>query len=722
MFLLIRKLYIKNSIFSSPTKVQRATILALVLCSVLIVYTALNFNFTGPAVLSDEIGYLTKAALMAGYVTDSASSWQAGYSMFIFPAFALFNDPAQIWRAVVFINSVLLVGSLGLMYFLLKGIFPDKSFWWIIASIAFCSIYPSWMIMAGYSFGTPAFLFIFTLSSLVIAKISRKNYALIALAGFLVGFLAWIHPIGLAVLMAAIISFIFRIKSGLVGYRSLVIFCIFAFTMVAFYYLILHPTLSYLVVPEGYVNNQHYSEVGRDINILDYKLWIKIIVTFFSQLSYLIVSTFGIVMFAIVYMYSETIKNMVKKKSKSNIAPVYVYIVFSLVGVILMGSVMFNMTGENILRPDHRIYGRYSEMVLLPVMGIGLLSVWKLRYSFYSAGLLLLSGLALSFYVTHSNTSDGINYVNIAAFWPYMIVSKINYLYWFALGAVAVVAAALLGKKYFLFLVIPLFFVIAGDQFKYHSSLLNDPMQSKKSPMVDFVRSNIKNDCIGYDPDDLDVNMFKELRMRQYTYYLYDYSPQRMNFDNWLESECGIYLTFDDSFVKDNKSYVIAKDQVTGLYLIVKNMPASNYGYDHETKEFYLNLDNSIGEKCVVNGCFDRSPEELKDFLEVGQVFNSIIQTSNQEGMLFGGPYTGLKADKYNLTLEGEFSNLDGASLKVKDGDSGKVFAEKNLQKQSDNKLVIPFDVTEDVYRILIQVNVSKDSDMKIEYYNVEVR
>src|SRR4030066_913635 len=69
-----------------------------------LIYFMLSLPFTGPAYLSDEIGYLAKAAFLAGYSVDGTSPYHGGYSILLAPLFVLFSESGSIWKGAMFLN------------------------------------------------------------------------------------------------------------------------------------------------------------------------------------------------------------------------------------------------------------------------------------------------------------------------------------------------------------------------------------------------------------------------------------------------------------------------------------------------------------------------------------------------------------------------------------------------------------------------------------------
>src|SRR5437588_10572816 len=87
------------------------------------VYLAASWHISGPAYLRDEIGYLANAAFLAGYRIDAASSFHAGYSLLIAPAFLL-SEPKLVWKAVLAINAILWAANFAMLYVLLRRVLP----------------------------------------------------------------------------------------------------------------------------------------------------------------------------------------------------------------------------------------------------------------------------------------------------------------------------------------------------------------------------------------------------------------------------------------------------------------------------------------------------------------------------------------------------------------------------------------------------------------------
>ena len=92
-----------------------------------LIYYTLNFSFEGPAFLSDEVGYLSKAATLAGWTINLHTGWHGGYSFLLAPSFLLFEEPARIFRAAVITNACLWTVSFACLWGVLRKLYPETA-------------------------------------------------------------------------------------------------------------------------------------------------------------------------------------------------------------------------------------------------------------------------------------------------------------------------------------------------------------------------------------------------------------------------------------------------------------------------------------------------------------------------------------------------------------------------------------------------------------------
>ena len=158
-----------------------------------------------PIYLSDEIGYLLKAAHLGGHSSYFSTSWSAGYSIFTAPLFFVFGITKIAFHAVYFLNAVCVVLSLAIYNKLLQrlGIQKVRSLSLVFSTLlCFGSwAYAFWMFpnaLLGLIISLNAYL-------LVDGEIRNRWLCLAALAGF--AYL--VHPSGLLVGLADISVILF---------------------------------------------------------------------------------------------------------------------------------------------------------------------------------------------------------------------------------------------------------------------------------------------------------------------------------------------------------------------------------------------------------------------------------------------------------------------------------------------------------------------------------
>lgn len=552
-----------------PTSRTKVIALGLLFVAVFITYFIFSLQFTGPAYLSDEVGYLSKAAALAGYSIDASSSYHAGYSVLLAPLFHLLTDPFSIWHGVQAVNAALFASSFIMLFFLLGNLFPKKSFLAIYLATVFCAVYPSWIIMNGYAFVTPVFVFIFIAITLLLTKLDSSKLWMYIVLGLLIGFLYWIHIFGLVVAFALFLA----VTPQLIRKRrwyNLIAILLPVVVVISIYVLVISPWLRTVMTPSGLVATDHYSEISSKIPaVFSLRFWANVLLVVLGKFSYLLIATFGVVVFALVNISGRLQHARRTGSILSSNNTVYPFLVLSLIGIVFAGALMFNTArSDSSLFPSHWIYGRYSEMVLLPLLGMGLLSVWRFKYSLIGSTFLLMAGLALHYYTTRLGLDSWNNRAMIPAFWPQTLIDEVNFLYWSTAGAAGILLFAALNKRLAVLVAAPLIILSIVGQAQWHTDLLD--LHSKPSrTLISLVRSS-PVDCIGFREYDYPSSQWQRLNM--YTFYFYDFSMKRMDYEAWQQSACDYYLTFEIEEREEGTIVIVGQESgyIDNLFLYAK--------------------------------------------------------------------------------------------------------------------------------------------------------
>ena len=555
---------------------------------IFVIYLSINIGVTGPQYLSDEVSYLDKASTIAGSVVHASTSWYAGYPLLLSPAFFLFSNPFVEWKAVLVINALLWAGSAALLYFMLRRLHPKKRTS-IIAIVTLASFaYPAFSTMSGYAFATSGFVFFFMASLAALMKSGFKRPGWLVLAVMLGGYLYWIHPIG--AIFVGLLLLLLVAKAAVAKRLSYAVYGILLIIIAATYQLLVQPAVDAAMSAGGGAVDTHYLSTLHTIfsTIATPQFFLNLLVLLVGLVLYVCIATFGIAVYAAIPYLKECFRGRSAWKSllEDPVRATVALIITSVIGVILVAAIA--TAGTSPIRADQWIYGRYTEMYLLPLIGIGLLSAWKFRTGLYIALATVLGGFLLTHFTNPVNSAlNSINEVNIQGFWPLIFLrhAQANYLFWFCLGAIGILAIGFLGspkRKIGLLVLAPLLALTFIVNMGWHQGLL--ATYSAPSGLYKTITSNYSPDtCIGYTTG-TDVDE----RLSLYSYYLHNYDLRPMTYQTWLESDCsGPYLTFTLSPSTEDVE-IIGKETQSGLYMVVKKDDASKVTFQDPSSSFTL--------------------------------------------------------------------------------------------------------------------------------------
>lgn len=537
---------------------------------VFISFWLLSLGIGGPAYMSDEIGYLSKAATVAGSTVHLSTSWFAGYSLLISPAFLLSSDPYVSWNIIIMLNALMWAGTAALLQYILRRTHPQASERAIFFATLGAMLYPSWLSMSGYAFATSGFVLVFMAALAALLKSNLTNMKWLGLTALLVGYLGWIHPFGL--IFVCLFSGVFLLKVIVErSYRLLgapVLACIVA----AAYFVVVHPWFTQ-VMGGNQGNDNHYSAgfsgLLQLITTLNY--WLQAGTLLIGLLFFTMIATFGVV----AYSSSSIIRQLLRDRQYwRKILQKPESLVMAMTVVVVFGAICFTALSWGVnptLRPDQWIYGRYSDMYLLPLIAFGLLAGWRYKQALAVAGFVILTGVLLSLATNPDNTAWAyINKVNLQSFWPIHLPRAVrtnNYWVWGLLGASAIVACGFMGtskrKIYLPALLVPLIALAGLGNYLYQYRIARG--YAAPSSLYQYVQTNFTTtDCIGFTPD-----LDKSERFNLYSYYLQGYDMKKMTLDEWQRQDCkGPYLTYDSALAVSPELQVIGLEATTGLYMI----------------------------------------------------------------------------------------------------------------------------------------------------------
>ncbi|MFO8023036.1 MAG: hypothetical protein R6U65_11260 [Perlabentimonas sp.] len=715
---------LKSKLLSSPEW--------LIFIFVFFVFWLVNKSYTGPIIHDDEIGYLANAALISGHVIDGASKYHAGSSFFLAPLFVIFSDPSSIWQAIMAFNAFIWSVSFLLLACILKVLVPEYSKGQLFIALLISAAYPAWITMSGYAFATTAFVFVYLLSILTLLFWKPDKCWTIIPHCLAVGYLYWIHPIGLAVCVASfmVVGFVsIREKK----YAAVPISIILLVVLIISYRYGIEKWLISLATPEGYNPISHYPGSERIIgSLFNYEIWLHFVSMSAGQISYLIVSSLGLIFFGFIASITKSYR-LVQRHNKNNSTAInltsqtsFAYLALSLLGVLAMGVLFFSVGGSN--RIDHWIYGRYIEMVVLPLLAIGYLSTWHKKGLLTAVFFVFTTALILNYFVDITE----INLIfNTVAFWPQYLFFENNYLYWMTAGSLLLFIVGLVKSQRNLskignMLVIACLAMVFIASSVFHGFIHYNTVSvhGKPSALVEIIRKNYSpGTCVGLDPEGLD-SMHDERIYKHplHLFYLYDYAYRRMSPEEWLNYCEGPYFTYSLDDLYDLQGVtLIGKEMLSNIYLLVKDdgpaiaLPEISIS----ERDYYL------ANEWSVNYTINYEGNQLAELTgPAGFYEDESIYSLKEEGFVTSGPNIKLSTGEYNFVLRGEASIVDDSCVKIvpKRGEAEYAIFDIKDTSETGNAILASgkFLLEEPVYGLEVRVYSSSADIIRIDGYEIE--
>lgn len=562
---MLRNLYIKN--ISKRVAKNRFILTELfIFVMVALSYLSINWAFKGPTYLADEIGYLGKAVFLASYNADLSSSYHAGYPILISPIYMLFNDPFTAWKGVLVFNSLMWAGSFVLLFKLLKSLFPLMGLRKLLVPIILCSFYPAYVTMSGYSFATTAFVFVLLTALNLLLKSKLQPNIFLFVYSLAIGFLYWVHPTAVAIIAASSVALLIKLFLEKQYLRYLLPIAT-PVLMVVIYSIVVHPSITEAMTPDGFTEFSHYSaEKFTRASLRSEWFWVKFGLLSLGMISYALIASFGTIAYAWHYFINTLFTERLKRVFGDETAVLIFIITISIIISALIMS--FVVAGsERRIRLDYWMYGRYIDHYLLPIFAIGILLKWRMIAAIATVFYLVLTGLALQTVVSMKNTHlENYVIINTQGVWFTEYMNGRNFLALYIVASLLIITLWFIAKnrKYLILLIIPILIINIANQMEWH--IHTYAAYSKPTKFYDHIINLPTEGCIGLHYPDVDKNThLKFERMRLYAYLLYSYEPKRISVDRWLDECGGLYLAYPEDVVGFQKKLEPIANDFSGL-------------------------------------------------------------------------------------------------------------------------------------------------------------
>jgi hypothetical protein len=471
-----RKRRHENDINRAENKIiSQKNILTLFCCAILsLIYISNIKNLYQLYVLNDEFGYWANAAYFTGYDWSGAASispyYSYGYSLFLAPLLKVIANPLTRYRAAIVLNVIFYVLGFVLSVRCADDIFSKK----IKASLKvfvcfFVALYCNNLVQVNITWGEALMYFMFWLvidTFMLYQKEKKLGWLLAFLAE--ISYMYMIHQRALGIVAAGItvllIEFVVAHTHRRINIKRVLSVMAIVFACIA---------LS--VVLKGALNGNLWS--GQDANLAsqnDYAGQLEKIIycvssaeglmsalsSFAGKTLYLICASCGLLLWGVICC----IKRMCSLKSTRKY--VYLFMLLSLIYTTVISSIFMVYGGS---RVDCVLYGRYTEMIVGPLLLAGLARMlgkkgtWR---EFVAGECVILASTLISLYALKTaSTYTSIHSVGSSLFyndhsdkfliWYYMAFGMLAYLLWYISSMLGI-------KKYrFVAVIIPIIFSAA---------------------------------------------------------------------------------------------------------------------------------------------------------------------------------------------------------------------------------------------------------------------
>jgi hypothetical protein len=338
--------------------------------ALLAIRLALSIPRTGPVVVADEVGYLTNARLLAGGVAGQmteAPFYHGGYSLLLAPLLAADPNPRSSYHLVLVVNAVLAASLVPLVYLLLTSCFrvrPEIAVWPSLAAAAYPSVTIFTQVAMSENLLLPLvvlWLLCFGCFLQAVTEASRLLWAAGAAAAAV-----WLWAAhGRMVVVVALTVAAFAVAAGLQRERSRA--AVLGVAIVGAGFAGVHVLDDFLVSRSWGGHAQ--GELGQRLSTIESLGGVGAFLrNLVGQAWYLAVATLGVLV--------AVASPPVLRRRPTPAGLVLALLVGTGIGLLVESALSF----RTVDRPDMLVYGRYTEVVVPPLLALGLVRLRERRF------------------------------------------------------------------------------------------------------------------------------------------------------------------------------------------------------------------------------------------------------------------------------------------------------------------------------------------------------
>ena len=329
---------------------------------------ALTVPRTGPVVVADEVGYLTNARLLAGGVPGQLSTapfYHGGYSLLLAPVLALDGNPKTSYHLVLVLNAALAASLAPLLYLLLTRCFAVQArhaVWPSLAAAAYPSVTIYTQVALSENLLLPLFaLWLLCLGCFLQANTDTHRIAFGAAAAVCAVWLWATHGRMIVVTALTVVAFLVVVALRRPATRG----ALLGLAIVAVGLVAVHVLNDYLITQNygGHTANEVDQRLSTVESVGGIGAFLRNIV---GQLWYLMVASLGVLV-AAAAPPREWLASL-RRRQVSSSGLILILALLTGLGLLIESALSFRAAD----RPDMIIYGRYTDVVVPPLVALAL--------------------------------------------------------------------------------------------------------------------------------------------------------------------------------------------------------------------------------------------------------------------------------------------------------------------------------------------------------------
>jgi hypothetical protein len=339
----------------------------------LVLRLALSIPRRGPLVTADEVGYLMNARALAGGLSAQMSMapfYHGGYSLVLAPLLALGRDPATTYHLVLVLNALLAASLAPLLYLLLTrcfGVSPRAAVWPALAAAAYPSVTIYTQVAMSENLLLPlTALWLLCFGCLLRATRDRHRAAWAVGTAVCAVWLWAAHGRMIVAVALTAIAFLLLVVTRHAAARP----ALLGLAVLGLGLLGVH-TLNDFLVSRNYAGHAQ-NEVDQRLSTLKSASGVAAALrNLVGQAWYLIVATLGILVAAL----PRRLRSLGGLRPPSPAAAVLGLAGLTALGLLAESALSF----RNAARPDMLIYGRYTDVIVPPLLAVALVRLGGAR-------------------------------------------------------------------------------------------------------------------------------------------------------------------------------------------------------------------------------------------------------------------------------------------------------------------------------------------------------